>query len=138
MDTKDIIIVAGPVIIEDGKILLNREIKTGNIESPFFMIPGGQVEDGESPRDACKREVAEELGIDIEIVRPLETLVVDRPDKIGSKAILIHYLAKRLSDLHPPAEATVEWGWFDITDLPKNCTDNIRTVIDLYLNETRV
>lgn len=138
MHEKDLIIVAGPVIIEDNKILLNREIKKGNIESPFFMLPGGKVKPEESPRHACIREAAEELGISIEIIRPLETMIVDRPDNPGSKAILIHYLAKRISDIHPPAEATVEWGWFDIHDLPKNCTDNIYTVVDLYLNESSV
>lgn len=138
MHEKDLIIVAGPVIIEDNKILLNREIKKGNIESPFFMLPGGKVKPEESPRHACIREAAEELGISIEIIRPLETMIVDRPDNPGSKAILIHYLAKRISDIRPPAEATVEWGWFDIDDLPKNCTDNIYTVVDLYLNESSV
>jgi 8-oxo-dGTP pyrophosphatase MutT (NUDIX family) len=41
---------------------------------PGLEIPGGVVEDGESPRQACRREVLEEIGFDV-TVGPL--LVVD-------------------------------------------------------------
>lgn len=34
---------------------------------PTWEIPGGQVEAGESPREACQREVREELGLDVAI-----------------------------------------------------------------------
>ncbi|WP_246412273.1 NUDIX domain-containing protein [Amycolatopsis dendrobii] len=41
---------------------------------PFLEIPGGLVEDDESPLAACRREVREELGIDAPVGR---LLVVD-------------------------------------------------------------
>ncbi|EFL09132.1 predicted protein [Streptomyces sp. AA4] len=41
---------------------------------PFLEIPGGLVEDDESPLAACRREVREELGIDVTVGR---LLVVD-------------------------------------------------------------
>lgn len=139
MVPEETIIAAGPVIIEDGKVLLNREIKMNDIESPFFMFPGGKLETiQENPEDACHREVREELGLDIDILRPLKTLIVERPDAPDRYAILVHYLAKRKhpeKDITPRADRTVEWGWFDIHDLPKNCTDNVQEVIAAYLQE---
>lgn len=33
----------------------------------FWDLPGGYIETGEQPSDACRREVREELGLDIEL-----------------------------------------------------------------------
>ncbi|HEY7349081.1 MAG TPA: NUDIX hydrolase [Ktedonobacterales bacterium] len=38
---------------------------------PFWLLPGGVVEDGESPRQACMREIKEELGLEIAVERLL-------------------------------------------------------------------
>ncbi len=123
------IIAAGPVIIEDGKVLLNREIKKDGKESPYFMLPGGTVEDFSLPlEDTAIREAKEEMGIDIEIIQPLRTIILKRPDK-ETLAILVTYLAKRTSDIRPGTQ-TVEWGWYDINDLPDNCAPNIYEIVE--------
>lgn len=55
---------AGAVIVnEEGKILLIRGPRRG------WEQPGGVVEEGESIRDAVIREVKEETGIDVEIIK---------------------------------------------------------------------
>jgi 8-oxo-dGTP diphosphatase len=38
---------------------------------PYWLLPGGSVEEDESPREACIREVKEELGIDIPLMNLL-------------------------------------------------------------------
>ncbi len=38
---------------------------------PKWLIPGGVVEEHESPRAACRREVREELGLEVEVGRLL-------------------------------------------------------------------
>lgn len=45
--------------IKDDKIMC---IRYKDINKDFFDIPGGKVEDGETPLDAAKRECHEELG----------------------------------------------------------------------------
>lgn len=51
------------VIVRDGKILLSHETVSG-----WWLVPGGGVEDDETPEACCVREVEEETGV---IVRPL-------------------------------------------------------------------
>lgn len=127
------IIAVGPVIIEDNKVLLNREIKSDGIESPLFMFPGGTMDDVNTTfEEVCIREAKEELGVNVEIIKPLRPLWVQRPGK-DSYAILIHYLARRLNEVNPGPE-TVEWGWYDISNLPKNCTPNVFEILKDYKN----
>lgn len=52
-----------------GRVLLVEPVY-----KPTWEIPGGIVEPGESPRETCRREVLEELGLEIE---PGRLLVVD-------------------------------------------------------------
>jgi 8-oxo-dGTP diphosphatase len=55
-------VVAG-LIIQDGKILVCQ--RTRHQTMPLkWEFPGGKIEEGEQPRDALRRELEEELGID--------------------------------------------------------------------------
>ena len=51
------------IIVEDGKILLAHEVNSG-----WWLIPGGGLEEGETPESCVIREVEEEAGM---LVRPL-------------------------------------------------------------------
>jgi 8-oxo-dGTP diphosphatase len=69
----------------DGRVLLvNPTYK------PQWEVPGGAVEQGESPLAACQREVREELGLD---VRPSRLLVVDyRPRASGQRTDALRFI----------------------------------------------
>ena len=54
------------VILHEGKILAMRDER-----SPYFYLPGGRVQMGETAEQAVLRELAEELRITARIVRPL-------------------------------------------------------------------
>ena len=54
------------VVIDNRRILAIRDER-----SPYYYLPGGRVQLGETAEDAVIREVREELGIDAEIARPL-------------------------------------------------------------------
>ena len=128
------IIASGPVIIENDKVLLNKERNSeGRITMWYF--PGGEVEDLDaSLEEACRREVKEEMGIDIEIIRPLRTLFITRPRR-ESKAVLVHFLAKRIGEVKPGNDVA-EWAWHDIHNLPSDCAPNVYEIIKDYLKET--
>ncbi|MEU0154247.1 NUDIX hydrolase [Micromonospora fulviviridis] len=77
-------VAAGALFVNhEGHVLLVRPTY-----KQHWDIPGGYVEPGESPRDACVREVREELGLDIS-VGPM--LVVDwaPADNEGDKLLFI-------------------------------------------------
>jgi 8-oxo-dGTP diphosphatase len=51
------------LILKDGKILVCQ--RTRHQVMPLkWEFPGGKIEEGEQPRDALRRELEEELGID--------------------------------------------------------------------------
>ena len=57
------------IIIHDGKILLTHESNSG-----WWLLPGGEIEQGESPADCVIREVEEETGL---IVRLTEQYLTE-------------------------------------------------------------
>ena len=128
MDKKQEIICSGPVIVENNQVLLVKEKKSYGITP--WLFPGGKAEPDENdPIQTCQREVEEELGIKIEIIKQLSTLDSftwqENPDK---NYILYHYLAKRIGDIKP-GDNVVEWGWFDINNLPSDCNSNVYEII---------
>jgi len=76
---------------------------------------------------ACIRRVKEEMGIKVEIIRPLKPMLVKKDE--NTLVILIHYLAKRIGEIKP-GDDILKWDWIDIENLPDNCAPNIKPVIE--------
>jgi 8-oxo-dGTP diphosphatase len=65
-DPKPIVLVAAVALIDaDGRVLL-AERPPGKHLAGFWEFPGGKVQAGETPEAALIRELAEELGIDVQ------------------------------------------------------------------------
>lgn len=127
------IIAAGPVIIEDNKVLLNK-----HGEDNFWKFVGGRIEsfdfedETRSLENACRREVQEEMGFDVKIIRSLKPMMIKHPTKKDTQVILIHFLSQRLGEIKLGTDIR-EHAWFDINNLPKDCAPNIKPVIEDYL-----
>lgn len=78
------LVAAGALFLDehDGVLLVKPCYKPG------WEIPGGYVEAGESPLDACLREVKEELGVSPEIGSLLTVDWAPHPDQ-GDKLLFI-------------------------------------------------
>lgn len=61
----------GLLVINNGLLLIHRIKQKDGIKQEYYVIPGGGREEGESYEDTVKRELKEELGIDVEPVRLL-------------------------------------------------------------------
>jgi len=125
-----IIIASGPVVVEDGKVLLNQH---GDTE--YYKFCGGRVENfDENLIEAARREVKEEMGIDIEIIdkNPFLFHTVKETPEGNIDVILVHYLAKRIGEIKP-GEDIRKWDWIAIEDLEKeNLAPNIVPVLDYF------
>ena len=64
--------VAGVVPIEDGFAFMHRVgVKKRRDYQEYYAFPGGGLEEGETPEEGTIREIKEEFGINVKIVRKL-------------------------------------------------------------------
>lgn len=121
-----IIIASGPVIVENNKVLLNQHGDT-----TFWKFCGGKVEDYETNLiENARREVGEEMGIDIKILDENPAFHFTTKETAEGKidVILVHFLAERIGEITPGADIR-EWNWFDLDNLPENLAPNIKPIL---------
>lgn len=119
-----IIIASGPVIIENKKVLLDKQGA-----DDFWKFCGGKVRDNETLAETAIRRSKEELGIDIEIIDKVPFIsYTKKSDGEMKDVILAHFLAQRINKVEP-GEEVHEWDWFDLDNLPENLAPNIRPAL---------
>jgi 8-oxo-dGTP diphosphatase len=83
--------VVAALIVKDGKVLVCQ--RTRHQTMPLkWEFPGGKIEEGEQPRDALRRELEEELGIDAKIGEEVARLRHEYP---GGRAVELRFYAVR-------------------------------------------
>lgn len=118
--------VVAAVIMKEGKVFATQrgygEFKDG------WEFPGGKVEAGESPEEALRREIREELEVEVNVGDLIDTIEYDYPAfhlsmkcyactiAGGSPHLLEHEAARWLS---ADQLDSVAWLPADITLLPK-------------------
>ena len=68
------------IVVLDNKILLLKRVKPSTDGLGFWELPGGGLEYGETPNQAVIRELKEETGLDIVIIKPAYTFTKIRED----------------------------------------------------------
>ena len=74
-------VAAGILRDGDGRVLISERLCDGPFNG-LWEFPGGKIADGEAPIDALRRELVEELGVEITEAAAYMALHHEYPDRI--------------------------------------------------------
>ncbi|PZA06401.1 MULTISPECIES: NUDIX domain-containing protein [unclassified Meiothermus] len=98
-------LITGP----SGRVLLVRTTKWRGL----WGIPGGKVEWGEPLEAALRREIREEVGLELQGVRlaRVQEAILDPQFHKPAHFVLLNYYAQSQSEAVRPNEEIAEWAW---------------------------
>ncbi|MBP1989640.1 NUDIX hydrolase [Paenibacillus eucommiae] len=120
-------------IVSAATIVFNNQEEILLIKGPRrgWEMPGGQVEEGESLKDAAIRETKEEAGIDIEVIKFCG--VIQNVDRSICNTL---FLGKAIGGELTTSSESLEVGFFSIKIALEMVTwKNLRQRIEYCLNE---
>jgi ADP-ribose pyrophosphatase YjhB (NUDIX family) len=117
-------VTVGAVVVGDGGrvMLLNHEFRTGS----GWGIPGGFMEAGEQPLETLRRELREEIGVELDAAELVSVRTLKRPQQVE-----IHFRC-RVRDAMNASPQSMEInsvGWFDPDELPPELPQDQRRII---------
>lgn len=126
----------GAIIVDDQQVLLCRRGQPPYVG--FWSLPGGIVELGEPVVAALHREVREETGLEVTIVRLAEIyerIVPDAESRTEYHFVLLDYLCHVESGTLKAGDDAAEVRWFASTELASlEMTPDSLAVIERVLN----
>lgn len=77
-------IAVGGIILWDRKVLIIQRSSNERTFPNLWELPSGKKEEGESIKEAAIREVKEETGLDVEIIKPVSSFdyQIERDGKV--------------------------------------------------------
>jgi ADP-ribose pyrophosphatase YjhB (NUDIX family) len=125
----------GVIIVNpQGQILLGKRCGS---HAPFWSIPGGHLDEGETFEQCAQREIAEETGLLIDaphfigISNNLQTWRAEGKHTVSICMLVQHPGGK--AELKEP-EKCAEWRWCSPDALPEPHFEASRTAIALWLS----
>ena len=113
--------VAAVIVDDKDRVLMQKRGKKASNEVGKWKFPGGKMEYGERAEETLKREIREELGVEVEIIKFLFNLEDHIPEE-GEYWFVPVYLCRikkgNVKNLEP--EKHEEIRWFEIDRLPRN------------------
>lgn len=99
---------------EDDRVLLVRQRYRRS-----WGLPGGLLSRGEAPDDAVRREVAEEVGLAIDLVGSPVVVVDPGPQRVDVVYAAVPSAGSAPDTARPTSPEIVEARWFSADDLPE-------------------
>lgn len=114
--------VGVPVIIQNSKkeILLGKRSMNMHTYPGFWGLPGGMPEYREKIEDTARREVKEELGVDVKIIKKSKNVYENLPEKnCKFHSVDVPHYAKIIQGIAKPKDETKEVKWFKPSEIRK-------------------
>jgi mutator protein MutT len=105
------VVIAG-ILRRNGHILLSRRPQDVHLPG-LWEFPGGKLEPGESHAEALRREIREELGIEIEVFGEVFTTVHHYPEK----SVELHFYECAIVRGEPRAIEVADFRWVKPSEL---------------------
>lgn len=105
----------GGIVVDADRFLLVQRGQQPSLG--MWSIPGGRLEDGETPEEGCAREVLEETGIGVDVGALVGTVERDSPG--GGVYVIADFLCTPAYDGAVPTagDDAVDARWFDVAGL---------------------
>ena len=121
----------GAVVLDGDRVLL---IQRGGTTLPGkWSIPGGLVELGETTREAVRREIAEECGLEIELVDVcgvLDRVMRDAEGRVRYHWVLVDFLAVARGGTVCAGDDAADARWVSIDEVERyDTTDGLMDMI---------
>lgn len=114
---------AAVVINSEEKVLALRHL----LRPIPWGLPGGFMDDGEQPADAIRRELTEEVGIELKQLRLLQVRTIGRH-------IEMMFAARSDEQPHISSSEIEEAGWYSLDELPDRMPSDQLVIAQAVLN----
>lgn len=125
------------VVIYNHKILVLKRVRPSSDGYGYWEFPGGGLEYGETPHEALIRELKEETGLDIHILKPVYTFTAIRPHK-QYQTVGIGFLCIPTNDHVVISEEHTDYRFVDEVELKQLLNKAIYNDIEKTLEEYRI
>ena len=125
--------------VETGKILILKRTEKADFACGAWEYILGRMKNFEDPREALKREVNEEAGIEIEVVKPISVFHIFRGEKTADKEVVgITFWCKTKSEKVTISREHTDFKWVAPLEALKFIKySGIEKDIELFINEKK-